>query len=69
MNKVQTREEIETFLNALKLIVLKYDKTWGTYPESQFEGLEIFGFALEYFGLDQSAMNEFVEKNKELYGL
>lgn len=60
--------KIEEFMNGLKVIVLKYDDKWGAYPESQFEGLEIFGFALEYLGLDQSAMNEFVEKNKELYG-
>ena len=59
---------LDVFIDALKEVALKYDEKWGTYPESQFEGLEIFGFALEYFGLDQSAMNEFVDKNKELYG-
>lgn len=61
--------KIEEFMNGLKVIVWEYDKKRGTYPKSQFEGLEIFGFALEYFGLEapEFAMNEFVEKYKDLY--
>ena len=59
---------IGDFLSNLKIIALEYDKSYGCYPESEFEGLEFYRFALEFFGLETcSRIDKIIQENKDLY--
>ena len=55
------------FLEELKKLVVKYDKTYGSYRENEFEGYEFYAFVCEELNQDFDPRNELTQEYPELY--
>jgi hypothetical protein len=56
----------QEFLDKLRSIVVDYDKTYGNWPESKFEGLAFYQYALYHCDIEDDS--EILEnKYPEIY--
>lgn len=43
-------DALRTFLTKLRELCLEYDRSYGSYPEHEYEGFTVLSFALEQAG-------------------